>query len=940
MANNRIQYSSTTYSILYNLIKDKKIGVYFTPKIRISKFFNTDRAIKVIGGYDFDTKKINVFVSWKFGPDVINDIANAYLNNACNEVLALILSESLYAYNYKNNGKLCNLEPVTDWYTYYFEETIASITNRPSIAEEFAPLIARNYASIMYNKIEKAIMEDKSPAVQITNKGDNPELDIEGIPSIVKGDKVLAKIFEDAIDDVFSANAPNLNMDGNTGDAMNSYVEQFGEFGAFLYRNRDLELDINNVSDSPDGINVTNKFTNRAKQKAYEAAKVSDTKDLNARIDREINTTDLSNARDRIESATLEKAPELALTPGSTYIGRYLLPNKNVTLKDLTYAINATEETYKQYKALSDSVDKIKDPDKRVEALKALKIQALASNAMYNDLFKLFQTVTANTPNEKYFYNIGAVQKSDNTTNYNNVDSTITTMKRLVSKQLYLRDKGMSKSDRQNNIEVTKNASNITTLSNRLKELSKMSGMALDSKEAATINNDISVTYKALATALEGKTERRMSKKEIQDREALIKSDQDTLKKIRYVPNEQINETLRKNLNSTITNPTSPDTLQRVLHSMQIANDYTKKVATILPSDNKSKQQLLNSINKLKGIKDVASLNSYIDSRVANRMASLPDAQKTNDISNKYRTEELQRLSNMVYSNYRKANDSNANNIRSELVNNPIAKEFVKELHDKGVIDNLHDANRMRRLTRTDILKIRQKIYTRMNQNLTILSKHKNPNSSAVKYDAQLLPNQTMPNAQQIRSIVMAADRTVDSYISQNMVTPELHVVDERNRVYSASEMRERSLVGTGLQALGAILKSAPGFIDTLKFIWDSRKDAARLFNNLKNAYSFFKYMLPLKSNMYGFFDGKKLGFGDFADKEIFDYCYKMVSGIKKMYEHKKGSIKDNYVCSEIYMPTTILVKILYASITSGKSLDSTILQLLTYANKGLETFK
>lgn len=265
MANNRIQYSSTTYSILYNLINDKKIGVYFTPKIRISKFFNTDRAIRVIGGYDFDTKKINVFVSWKFGPDVINDIANAYLNNACNEVLALILSESLYAYNYKNNGKLCSLEPVTDWYTYYFEETIASITNRPSIAEEFAPLIARNYASIMYNKIEKAIMEDKSPAVQITNKGDNPELDIEGIPSIVKGDKVLAKIFEDAIDDVFGANTPNLNMDGNTGDAMNSYVEQFGQFGAFLYRNRDLEFDISNISDSPNGITVTNKFANRAK---------------------------------------------------------------------------------------------------------------------------------------------------------------------------------------------------------------------------------------------------------------------------------------------------------------------------------------------------------------------------------------------------------------------------------------------------------------------------------------------------------------------------------------------------------------------------------------------------------------------------------------------------------------------------------------------------
>ena len=90
---------------------------------------------------------------------------------------------------------------------------------------------------------------------------------------------------------------------------------------------------------------------------------------------------------------------------------------------------------------------------------------------------------------------------------------------------------------------------------------------------------------------------------------------------------------------------------------------------------------------------------------------------------------------------------------------------------------------------------------------------------------------------------------------------------------------------------------------------------------------------------MQGIFDGTKLGFGDLADKQIFDYCYKVVSGVKKMYEEKKGSIKKNYTCSEIYMPTTILTKILYANITSGNALDSNTLQLLTYANKGLETF-
>ena len=942
MANNRIQYSSTTYSILYNLINDKKIGIFFTPTIRLNNFFTNDKAIKVVGGYDFDTKTINVFISWSFGPDIINDVVNSYLNEACNEALAIILSESLYVYNYRNNGKLCNLDIVTDWYTYYFEETISAMTNRPSIAEQFAPMIARNYASIIYNKIEKAIIEDRSPAVQISNKGDNPELDIEGIPSIKKGDKVLAKIFEDTVDDVFKANMTSLSRYGNMADDIKKYVDSFGEFGVFIYRNRDLNLSIDNISDQPDGTKVpSNKFINRAQGKEYDRLSRVDSKNREADIAQTIqNNSTLSIARDKLESASIEKqvAPEMALTPGSTYIGRYLLPNNNITLKDLTYAINATEETYKQYKALSDGIDKVKDPDKRIDALKALKIQAQASNAMYTDLFKLFQIVSQNTPSESYFYNIGAVQKSTDTKSFQNVNSTLMIMKDLVDRQKAMQYKGLSKVDKAHNVEVTKNASEITSLSNRLKELSKLSGMSLGSKEAATINNDITVTYKALATALDGKAEMRLSKQEIQNREALIQNDQDMLKKIRYVPNEQFNNDLRKNLTNTNNVILSSNaSVKDLVNSIRLATDYTKKIALSLPDGHISKGRLLGNIRSFNNIKDADSLRQYVDEKVTQRMQGVLNP--TQAMIDDYKKRIIKNISSNVYGIYRSANDLNADNIRTALVNNPIARAVVANLHNAGAIRNLNAANRMRRLTRTDILKIRQQIYTRMSQNIALLSKHKSKNSNVVKYDAQLLPNQTMPNIQQIRAIVKAADRTVDSYINKNIVSPVLHVVDERNRVYSAMEMRERSLVSTGLQAIGAIIKSAPGLIDSIKFIWDSRKDAKRLYNNLKNAYSFFKYMLPLKSNMQGIFDGTKLGFGDFADKQIFDYCYKMVSGVKKMYEEKKGSIKKNYTCSEIYMPTTILTKILYANITSGNTLDSNTLQLLTYANKGLETF-
>ena len=457
-------------------------------------------------------------------PDIVNDVVRTYLNDACNEAIALILSEALYVYNYRNNGRLCNLDIVTDWYENYFEATLSAITNRTTTASVLAPLIAKTYPTTIYNNIEKAILEDRSPAVTIVNKGGNPDLDIEGIPSIKKGDKgVLNKIFEDAIEDVVLANKEELHLDTVLFDDLTKYKDDFGLFGTFLYRNRDLDLNINNLADMPDGTKISNPSILYQQRKGEQKAERSDRKDYNKEVWQNIqDIPTLKDARDRILDAQYVKKygarppTEAALTPGTTYIGRYLLDsNSKVTLQDLNYAIDCTKKSYDTYLSLSDGIDRITDNDKRMKALEALRIQAQASKALYTDLFNLFRKVSKNTPNEQFFTNLGVLQNSPNTNNYNNIENTLSAMRRMVGNERARQhdSSSISKEAKQHNVQITKTAGQITQLTDRLRQLSNMSGMSVDGRDAAAVDKDITVTYKNLATLLSDKVEKRMSRR-------------------------------------------------------------------------------------------------------------------------------------------------------------------------------------------------------------------------------------------------------------------------------------------------------------------------------------------------------------------------------------------------------------------------------------------
>ena len=84
----------------------------------------------------------------------------------------------------------------------------------------------------------------------------------------------------------------------------------------------------------------------------------------------------------------------------------------------------------------------------------------------------------------------------------------------------------------------------------------------------------------------------------------------------------------------------------------------------------------------------------------------------------------------------------------------------------------------------------------------------------------------------------------------------------------------------------------------------------------------------------------QKFGFGNIAAVRYFDLSYKLTFNLKKMYEIRtKSTVRKDMVYSEIYMPSTILKKALYAHLVTQNDFNPQILYLVNCALKGLEEF-
>ena len=259
----------------------------------------------------------------------------------CKKIFALMLSEGLLLYDYRTNGSLSSRETIRKWYYRYFRDVLGDSLNRSSLADNLARDVSQIYGPTLYEKVEKPIIEGRSPAVIIKQKGQNEDLDIEGIPSVVKGSKQLRDIFEDTIKDFTDKQRDKYYIDNYTLKDINTFTDEFGEFGEFLYKNRDINLLPDMISSVP--VDPTTPFEKRASI---------------ARKDRERELEDEKEEETkRSYEAYLEKHPEL---------------QKSIKEYEERKALEATSKSRAALETMNQTNEKMKAiADIQTKALKA-----------------------------------------------------------------------------------------------------------------------------------------------------------------------------------------------------------------------------------------------------------------------------------------------------------------------------------------------------------------------------------------------------------------------------------------------------------------------------------------------------------------------------------------------------------------------------------------
>ena len=432
MAKSKTYFSNTTYSIIYKLIQSKKIGLFFIPYIRGSKFFVSNVPIQVVGGYDFNLRRIEIMVKWSFGVDAISQLFESHIPLICNKVIALILSEALLIYNYKHNGELTNKnENIKKWYQIYFEGVIGDTIHRYDLAKNLSKIISENYPSRIFNSVEKPIIEGRSPSVIIDKKGENAELDIEGISSIKKGDKELEDIFGDCIEDYINANRETFNIDNEAFKDLKTLVDEFGNFGSFLYKNRDLYLDPANLEDMPDdAFENLNKdqLSAAAKQATLHKLEVENQKKEEEEYQNYVNSNpkikealeksrndewdkraekyfgEFKNKIDESTGKLIHKGKYASLVgyindkdPKDNYIRTYMIESGQASADDVQDAIDGTRQSIEMYRQMQRRYIEVShNPNSTEKQKKDALVAMRAYETQASELFKSLRDLYSN----------------------------------------------------------------------------------------------------------------------------------------------------------------------------------------------------------------------------------------------------------------------------------------------------------------------------------------------------------------------------------------------------------------------------------------------------------------------------------------------------------------------------------------------------------------
>ena len=523
-AKSKTYFSNTTYSIIYKLIKNDKIGLFFNPSVKIREFFVSDEPVHVSGGYNFSTRKIEITVNWRYGYDAIFQLLRSYMPILCNKIFATILSEALLIYDYKHNGELSKHDKIKNWYYEYFRGIFGSILKQQNLANKLADIVSQNYGTRMYDRIENSLVEGTDPEIKVTKKGENPELDIEGIPLIKKNEKELHDIFSDTIEDYVNQYMNELGIDNHSGDqylCVKKMFDDFGDFGQFLYKNRDLELNPKNIQENPDNDSlpvdkrIYDDEKNLTKYMLEKEAKEKEDREYQKYLNEHPKVKEVLDATENptydqlaekyfgqlkdpnkikmIEQknpdGTITMIPQRSTTlapsimtyvnskDNQDYISLFLL-GKNCSSRDMKEAIEGVQTNLKCYRdsqrKLAEAIRKGDSQEKIRKLTQTYQLYEKQFKTTFPHLVQLFAEKSRGTINHDQFYKPALTSGSNNKSNtvetdYANAQTTIDNMRKALSDHsssnrsntLDLRSQLVV---RKNNNEIKKNIDRLVAL--------------------------------------------------------------------------------------------------------------------------------------------------------------------------------------------------------------------------------------------------------------------------------------------------------------------------------------------------------------------------------------------------------------------------------------------------------------------------------------------
>ena len=201
---------------------------------------------KVSGGYDPNRKIIKLVIWFYTGLEPERLIFEELFPKIYSLILASVLHEGLYIYNFKSNGNSFDSR-LNNWYKHYFINTMMQHTGRSTISKFCGDYLGESWAKYMYENVEKAIVNGNDPYFKekiITDYKKEP---------LTRSPLIKEYIKKSPIDNLRKNVLPErYDLDKETVDAVEAYFKDLIEFMVFMYTYRNKIFSPKSIGEMPE----------------------------------------------------------------------------------------------------------------------------------------------------------------------------------------------------------------------------------------------------------------------------------------------------------------------------------------------------------------------------------------------------------------------------------------------------------------------------------------------------------------------------------------------------------------------------------------------------------------------------------------------------------------------------------------------------------------